>query len=820
MIGNGHLDVAWLWQVWEGLQEVKATFRSALDRMDEYPDFQFAASSSAYYEWIEQNEPAMFEEIRRRVAEGRWHLVGGWWVEPDCNLPGGEALVRQALLGQRYLLSRFGRIASIGYNIDTFGHPGSLPQLLSKSGVDAYVFMRPGSHEKGLPERLFWWEGDDGSRVLAYRLPYEYCTPGGDIAAHVDRCAAELHEPFATGMCFYGVGNHGGGPTKANIEAIQRLAAERDDVELQFSSPEAFFAEMKRASLPLPTVHDELQHHAPGCYSAHSGVKSWNRRAEQLLLQAEKFSTLAAGVTGSGYPGADFERAWKSLLFNQFHDVLAGTSIEPAMEDARHAYSEAIAIASRSLNHALQALAWRIDIPRHDSSPPLIVFNPHAWPSRVNVELESDGLGGATGVVDESGSELPLQTVTSLATVGKGRRRVSFSAELPALGYRVFRARAGVEPPVVSAPAGDHRLESRRWRLEFDPATGCLSSIWDKVEECEALAAPARAVVIEDASDTWSHDVTRFQDEAGSFQLESLELVEHGPVKSTLRATSRFGASRLRQDFTVFEDLDLIEVRVVLDWRERHRLLKLRFPINVRFHRATYEVPYGRIERPADGEEEPGQTWIDVSGVHRVTNRLYGLSLVNDAKYSYDVRGREMSVTVVRSPVYAHHDPHRPEDWEGLHFMDQGEQRFTYALVPHAGGWEDAGTVQRAAELNQRAVVLVDTWHRGTLPGTHSLAEAGPANVVLSALKAAEDGEGAIVRCHETAGRATRAWLRLAAWNRTLDFDLGAHEIKTFRVPREAGQPVLETDLLERPTGLPAIPAPEASWTPDQARRY
>ena len=237
MIGNAHLDPVWLWQWQEGFQEVKSTFRSALDRLDEYEDFIFTASSAAFYEWVEKGDPGMFEEIRARVVEGRWQIVGGWWIQPDCNIPGGESFARQALYGQRYFQEKFGTTARVGYNVDSFGHNCMLPQILAKSGLDYYVFMRPAPHEKGLPDDLFWWESDDGSRVLAFRIPFEYCTTGEDLEKHVRRCAGEIREPFVHTMCFYGVGNHGGGPTKENIESILRLSSDPDTSRVDLRHP-------------------------------------------------------------------------------------------------------------------------------------------------------------------------------------------------------------------------------------------------------------------------------------------------------------------------------------------------------------------------------------------------------------------------------------------------------------------------------------------------------------------------------------------------------------------------------------------------------
>ncbi|HEX5800021.1 MAG TPA: hypothetical protein VFY02_07935, partial [Gaiellaceae bacterium] len=214
MIGNAHIDPVWLWQWPEGYQEVRATFASALDRLDEYPDFVFTCDSVVFFEWVEETDPELFARLRERIAEGRWQVIGGWWLEPDCNIPSGESLVRHALYGQRWLHDRFGITATTGANLDSFGHTATLPQLLRGSGLDSYVFLRPGPHERDLPT-LFRWESPDGSRVLAYRIPHEYCSPRDDLGEHVEKALAQLPAEGDELMVFYGVGNHGGGPTKA-----------------------------------------------------------------------------------------------------------------------------------------------------------------------------------------------------------------------------------------------------------------------------------------------------------------------------------------------------------------------------------------------------------------------------------------------------------------------------------------------------------------------------------------------------------------------------------------------------------------------------
>ena len=811
MIGNAHIDPVWLWQWQEGFHEVKASFRSALDRMKEYPDFSFVASSAAFYQWVEESEPAMFAEIQQRVTEGRWGIVGGWWVEPDCNIPAGESFVRHGLYAQRYFKEKFGIIARTGFNVDSFGHAGTLPQILKKSGLDYYVFLRPMPHEKGLPSRLFWWQSDDGSRVLAFRIPFEYLSWGKDVEIHARRCAEEMKAPIDESMCFYGVGNHGGGPTIANIESVQRLHADPEfPVSLVFSTPEGFFQAVETKNWSIPVVQSELQHHASGCYAAHSGIKRWNRLAENRLLAAEKLS-VAAAVWGDGDASGlsactleEFTRAWKSVLFNQFHDILAGTSLEAAYDDARDAYGEALLIASRALNQATQSIAWKINIPTQENVRPLVVFNPLTWPVKATVEIESFRLEPEMVLMDDAGNVIPHQGVQPTTTAG--RDRLCFTGDLPAMGYRTYRLLRASETisedqPRNAVQATDHLLENNRFRLEFDTTTGCIASLRDKQEGVEVFSGPAALpVVLDDTADTWGHNVYQWDKVDGSFQAETVRLVEQGPVKSVIRVLSRYGASKLIQDFAMYPDREQIDVSVIVDWHEQLKMLKLRFPVNVWFMKITHEIAYGHTERFANGEEEPGHSWVDVSGVSDDREILYGFSLLNDGKYSLDVNVSDIGLTVLRSPAYAHHIPAALEADRNYAFIDQGIQRFHYTLFPHLGSWESAGTVRRAAELNQPPVAMFAAFHPdGTLPQADSFLSVAPENVMVTVLKEAETGDGLVLRAVETAGAAARASIRLPMLGHTIEADFGANEIKTFLIPRDPAQDIIETNLLEWP---------------------
>lgn len=797
MIGNAHLDPVWLWQWQEGFQEVKATFKSALDRIREYPDFVFTNSSAAYYEWVENNDPEMFEEIKQRIKEGRWIIVGGWWVQPDCNIPSGESFVRQALYAQHYFKDKFGVTAEVGYNVDSFGHNGMLPQILKKCGLSRYTFLRPGPHEKGIPNGLFLWESLDGTKITAFRIPYEYNSWGKELSNHVKRCAAEMKEPFNEIMCFYGVGNHGGGPTKENIESIQELNERFNYMDLKFSSPNEFFKEVEAKNYNLPVVHGDLLHHASGCYAAHSGIKKWNRKAENRLLTAEKYAVVADILTGQPYP-KDYKLAWTNVLFNQFHDIMAGTSIEQAYDDARDMYGEAMSIAGRGLNYAIQSLSWNIDIDQVEGMKPIVVFNPHSFSSRINVELESSLVKDGFILVDEIGVQIPLQMVRSSATA-QGRCKISFIVDLPPLGYRVYRIikqQSKINEEMVEAT--NLVMENKNYRLEFDEETGFIKSLHKKDNNTELLAGPsARPVVIEDNSDTWSHNIRRYDKEVGVFKVKNIKRIEYGPVKSTIRVVSEYGSSRIVQDFTMYNELDTIDVKVTVNWHEKFKVLKLKFNTNIIFRKGTFEIPYGHVERELDGEEYPMQNWMDITGSVPGSSDLVGISILNDGKYSYDVLNREIGFTVLRSPIYAHHDPLIPDPEGEYSFIDQGVQQFTYTILPHNGGWEDAGTVRKAMELNQPPITIIETYHKGNLPQKDSFMSIDAENIVLSTMKQAEDNDDIILRLYETSRRSTTAVISLPKLDREIKASFRPCEIKTFRIPRDIERPIIETNMLE-----------------------
>lgn len=799
MIGNAHLDPVWQWRWEEGRQEALDTCWAAIERLRETPGFVFCQSAAVTYLWIEEEDPELFEEIRRYVAEGRWCIVGGWWLQPDCNIPSGEALVRQGLYGQRYFLQRFGKAAKTGWNVDSFGHAWQIPQILRGQGMEQYCFFRPGPHEKALPGNLFWWEAPDGSRVLAARMPGHYGTGPGEIEQRIWDAARQTPPELADTMSFYGVGNHGGGPTKANIASILKVAADAKAPNAIFSTPDAFFDKVRNAA-EFPVVTEELQYHARGCYTAVSALKQHNRRAENLLLQAEKLSCLASHLLGLEYPAADLEAAWKRVLFNQFHDILGGTSIRPACDDAIADYREAETLAERAIRQATSRISAQISCA--GSGRPIVVYNSLSWRRQevVEVEVTWPNHDDCVHIVNENGEPVPFQ-IAHTNVSGRGTTiRVAFLADLPPCGYRTYRMLPG-PGPVQSCQfrAGQTYLESDLYRLEFDLETCYLTRLLDKRTGLDLLAAAANApLVIADPSDTWSHDVAAFRDVIGRFSAtRPVEIVEIGPVRATVRVTMAYAHSTLTQEISLYHTVPRIDVSLAVDYHGQHEFLKISFPTAAADPTATYEGPYGFAIRPANGEEQPAHRWADITGTFAAQDgpQTAGLAVLNDAKYGYDALGGELRLSVLRTPIYCFHDPAVKDPRRRYEYTDQGLQRFRYALLPHAGDWRDGDVVRQAQQLNQPPIAREEPAHRGKLPATFSLASLDAHNVILEVIKRAEDGDGIVLRAYETHGRPAKAALTFAG-QQLGELAFRPCEIKTLL---QANGKLIETDMLERP---------------------
>ena len=813
MIGQAHLDPVWLWRWTEGRAEALGTSQSAVDRLAEYPDFHFVRGESQIYAWIEAENPPLFAEIQRLIQAGRWHVVNGMVIQPDMNLPQGESFVRQVLLGKGYMQAHLGVEPTVAYCVDSFGHAGTLPQILRKCGFTSYVFMRPGPHEKELPANVFWWEGPDGSRILTFRIAGAYTTGSPEHEAHIAQAVAAKPPGLDATMCFFGVGNHGGGPTKAQIENVRALAAAHDELDIRFSWPDAYFAAIADQTHTLPTVTDELQFHAVGCYSVNSALKSAYRHAECALLTAERLAVLAQIFVDAPAPRDRLRELWHELCFNQFHDTLGGSSIKIAEDDAIAALG-AIEGAAATLSYdAGRAIGARVDT--CGAGGTVLICNPAAQAAQAYMEYEP-WTGWQSwdeeqwGLVDDQDCPVPYQMIEPQAALGgQGIQRLVFPVQVPPLGYRVYRfapALPRLEIPSSGLRATATDLENEHLRLCLDPASGAIVSCIDKQTGAELVGPGGWNVgqVLEDRSDTWSHGVRRYDQIIGAFGNARITVGDTGPLQISLLVERTYGDVHWLQELVLRRGERQLLLRNWLTWQEAWRMVKLAFDVNTGSPQAAHDIPFGWCNRPCDGAEVPTQMWMDVSGPLRDTAaHTVGAALINDGKYGCDVQGSTMRLTVLRCTPYAYHEPHQLGSKSRYEWVDRGAQEFTLVLCPHVGDWRDAGIVQQARALNFPLAPITLHGHPGDRPRQDSLLEVSSAEMELTALKPAEDGDGFIVRLADAHGRGGSGTLR---WrNQEFALALAPFAVATLRISPSAASPttgawqMLPTDMIERP---------------------
>ncbi len=786
-IANAHLDPVWQWCVPEGLSLVKSTFRSALDRMNEYQDYIFTSACAGYYKWIKLSEPEMFEEIKQRVKEGRWAVVGGMWVQPDCNIPSGEAFCRHLLYSQKFFKENFGILAKTGYNVDSFGHNGMLPQLFKKSGIDNYIYHRPNNIDEkpNLPfESLHYWQSPDGSVVNAFRIPDGY---GGDVfEARLNDHYYNKNQPM---MIFIGVGNHGGGPSKEHLKHAGELIEKGG---FKYANPDTYFSECYGVKMPM--VSEDLQHHASGCYSANSKIKEYNRRAETSLVTAEKLDALASLITGSEVHRQQIESAWERVMFNQFHDILAGCSIKEAYVDAENAFGYARETALGVNTFAAQRISWRIKTTdfldndktemrgrmwyKNGEGSPMVVFNPHSFPVKGVAEF---GNQWVSKVVDSQGNDVKYQLVRASYTDGEHINKCIFEADIPAFGYAVYYLyhdkQCDAKEYETELTQSEATLENSKIKIAIDKETGAVNSfVLKETNEEFSQGALGRAIICDDSlNDTWGHKIFDYNIEVGEFNNGTLDLIESGPIRSTIKSTVKFNNSTLIRYYSLYENSEKLTVKTVLDFDEEYKSAKLSFKANVNNDKVTYSMPYGFIEKAANGQEEPSHAWCDI---HDENGK--GLAILNTGKYSFCSIGNDLRMMIARSCAYLDHYGQNFRDKE-MEFLDKGQQTFTYEVVPHMNVI-NSKLFAMSEVLNSPLQTHQETHHDGCLPQLYSGLSIDKENVVVTALKSAENGKGYIMRIVETDGMPTKAVINFTALNVNFDLNIGAQEIKTLRI--------------------------------------
>ena len=787
LVAHSHIDMNWLWPMAETVDICRRDFSSADRLLNKYPEFHFSQSQAAVYRFMEQEYPDIFARMRSQIAGGRWEVTASTWVEGDLNMSAGEALVRQIVQSRRYLADAFGVAPRICWEPDTFGHPASLPQILKKSGIENYYFCRAG---KRYP--LFWWEGLDGSRLLGTQDLLGY---GGPLTANLVATSVTNYarqSGVKNGMLVYGMGDHGGGATARDIENARRIDA-TPFLPRALPSTAANFFEQSRASQPdLPVVYGELNTIFEGCYTSHGDIKRMNRSGENALLSAESAATLASLQTGLAFPQTAFSEAWKTLCFHQFHDILCGCAIGITYREASERHAEVQAAARNALDGALQSLADKLDTRAGQGldAARLVVFNPLAWTRDDLVTISANAFGGRipAAVVDANGQVLPVQVA--------GESLLFIARQVPALGLQVYTPLDSLpadSPAAVWANPAANTLENASVRLRVHPASGSIDQLIDQASGRD-IAGPSagwgpeakvNSGMINRLQIIWEQphpmsawnigDITRVDHLITGAEVK---VIEQGPVRATVEVRRKILHSSMVQYIHLYAGLDRIDFETEIDWHERggaHHdapMLRATFSPFYEYTRPTFEIAFAGLERPADGREVPALRWADLTELDSTGQPTQGLSLLNDCKYGHQAHGNSLGLTLVR----ASYEPDNNPD-EGLH-------RFTYSLYPHAGDWRESGTLPAAAGLNQPLLALVTGAHAGPLQPGQAAVALSTTQVVLSAMKMAEDqpasGQAVVVRLFESFGR---------------ECDLTFKTTWGGQSPSQAW----ETDLLEKP---------------------
>ena len=789
LTGNSHIDAAWLWPWTETVDVVKRTFGTAAQLMDEYPAYTYTQSAAQYNAWVAEKYPDLNERIKRRIKEGQWETVGGMWVEPDLNMPDGESHARELLIGKRIYKQLYGVDVRIGWNPDSFGYNWQLPQIYKKAGIDYFVTQKMSWNETNqLPLKLFWWQSPDGSKVLSY-FPDGYGNDDlGPVRLANDLAHARTIAPGLNNlMDLYGVGDHGGGPTRALLDSgLQWMGQDRVVPRMQFGTAQSYFNDVQpriagispvwnyqtlaggntllaapiQGQISIPTWNDELylEFHR-GVFTTQSNHKRNMRESEELVLNAEKYASLA-WLDGQLYPATELTDAWKRVLFNEFHDLAAGSGIGVIYKDAQQDYDQVRWATHEVSAKALDTIAAQVDTGAEGASGsvPLLIVNPLGWERSglVEADVQMPAESSTVSVLDPEGRVLPAQVLSTDRSTHKFHLLIE-AKNIPSLGYEVIRVVPGKRSFASELKATNIVLENSALKVTVDPRTGCITSLYNKRAGFEALKKNScgnELIAFRDEPkmfDAWNIDADFEKSSTRLDNADSVQLIESGPLRAVIRVTRSWQKSKFVQDIALVSGMDQVNIVNDIDWHETHVLLKAAFDLAASSPMATYEIPYGTIQRPTTRNnswerakfEVPSIRWADLG------DSEHGFSLINESKYGYDAAGSTLRISLLRSPVDP--DPN----------ADRGRHHFSYSLYPHAGDWKQALTVRRGYEYNYKLQAMQVAPHTGTLQSRHSFIALGAENVVLTAVKKAEDSNALILRFYEWAGKDGGVQLRI-----------------------------------------------------------
>jgi alpha-mannosidase len=783
-IGHTHIDVVWLWQLKHTREKCARSFSTVLRLMEKYPDYTFLQTQPQLYEYIKNDYPEIYEQIKQRVKEGRWEADGGMWLEADCNLPSGESLVRQLLYGTRFLREEFGTECKYLWLPDVFGYSWALPQILLKSGIKTFMTTKISWNQYNrMPHDTFKWRGMDGSELLTHfittpelkmlHLP-RYTYNGKMKPIEMTRIWNAYRDKNINQelLLAYGHGDGGGGVNREMLETRRRMDEMPGLPQVKTGRADDFFEQLhetvKDTDQYVHTWDGELylEYHR-GTYTSQAYHKRMNRKLELLYRETEWLNVLASTIQSTDYPEQNLREGWKIILRNQFHDAIPGSSIHEVYEDSRIEYAEAEDKGLKTWNHAAKTLT-------EDHQSAFTIFNAASW-QRTDLLAIPVRTGMEVGKwIDGHGDELYSQQFDD--------HWIVYAKQIPSMGYQSITFDSSSPSIEVKSPfeilygdGGNGKeltgIITPHYQIQWNEQ-GQLTSIVDQSSERQVLAQGEYGNVLQvfedkpEKFDAWDIDIFYQEKKLEISELDSVQLISSGPLQAVIQFKWRYANSTIIQNMILYKESCRIDFQTKVDWQERQQLVKVAFPVDIRSTEATYDVQFGNVKRPTHWNtswdmarfETVGHQWADLS------ERGYGVSLLNDCKYGYDIKDHVMRLTLIKSAI-------NPDLT-----ADQGEHIFTYALLPHQGDWLEGNTVREAWMLNNPLT------HRSGKPAAAdqlSLFQVNHPNVMIDAVKKSEEGKRIVVRLHEFAG---------SRGNVSLQSDLLI----------EGWQ---ECDLMERPTG-------------------
>jgi alpha-mannosidase len=714
MIGNAHLDPVWLWSWHSGVDEALATAYTAVKLLKEYPEFIFTRSDSWFHQIVEKLNPELFAQIKKYIAQGRWQLVGGWHVQPDCNLPTEHGFLKHIEIAQGYFKEKFGKRATIGYNVDSFGHAGTLPRILKQAGYHSYIYMRPGAHEKQYPSKseVFQWEASDSKdRVLAYRVHGAYCCTTEHLEAAIKSTLENTNTSLGHIMCFYGVGDHGGGPTRKQIEYIMNNRTKFDGAELVFSHPQAYFDAIKKKADQLPVVKGELQYHAIGCYTVLHRIKQEVRQAEHALVQAERVAKTFSKFT-TPCTAKILKKSWEDVLFNQFHDTYGGTCLKTAYPALFDQLGRSRANADEQVTDILRR--YGVKLPRLELGDEnylayFAVTNPQdreyvGWAEHELWWLYSlkDFQVVQIDLKTRKEREVPCQRLEPEAVVNCSLR-VLLPVKLAKGETQIFAIRAKSAKPFKSdVKTTSNQIKNSSWQIKAK--SDGLAMLGEK------MSLGLSFEVHKDLTDTWTHDRSSLGDgKIGDFELKRSFIEGSGSLRACLTWEGKFRNSRIQMLTRVYRDEAWAELIIRLLWNEPRAMVKMVLSPKGKFTSRVDGISGGSQVRAIDGLEYPFSDWTQMG------NTSGNVAVISPDIFGFDAQKENVRLTLVRSPAYAHHDPMKLDDPNrSYQFIDMGEHE--YRVLIATGKRFDIAQLRTIAEQIQQPAIHWDPPYRENYP--------------------------------------------------------------------------------------------------------